>query len=174
MEYIFPTLLIGPALFLVGSLTYLQLRTFYDRHLRSYHEEIRAYLISQSLEVVEIRYPNKSDWLDDCFPEPPFVKFGFLIFHFTSLYSSWVKRQYKIIEATDNDNRNFRVWLEIESVFFQKTKLTFEQKLIKSFFQPTEHGHLASTVSAHDNCPACGWKLTGEENMCPECELQFQ
>jgi|GEM_PF-1757206 len=159
---------------LVIWLSYVQLRTMYDRHLRGYHQEIREYLISNSLKLVDIRYPNQFDWMDNCFPEPYISKVGGFMLQINDINPFMDHKQYKIVDALTDTDQRVRVWIEIDTSFFHSTKLKFKQKLVNTFFAPMENIPNEGSVTVTTKCPACGWTLDGSETQCPECELHFR
>lgn len=174
MDWLISILIVGVFVAIIGWFIYIQLRTMYDRYIREYRFEIREYLIANSLTLVEIRYPNKFDWMDQCFPEPHFAKLGFVLVQINHLYSTWSDKRYKVIETVNESEESVRVWLEIYTEFFSKTRLTFRQKVLKTYFGPKEGNLDTETVLVSGKCPACGWSLNGNEEICPECELHFQ
>lgn len=163
--------------FLVGLflwVSYHQIRVFSDRNFRGYHDEIRQYLLDHSLELMEIRFPNNIDWKDNCFAKPPIISISLVQFRINGIPITWTDRKYKIIDAIDKKGRETRVWLEIETNYFQKPILTFKQVRRSKFFDPPSVDVSENITIVRDRCPACGWKLSGGETECPECELHFQ
>jgi hypothetical protein len=153
---------------------YYERRLIRKEHTGKHEEKIQKYLAEHSLQLVEIRSPNDEDWEDKCFNKPLPFEFSFATVRIAGMVVNWSDREYSVIDTLDEQGRSVRVWLEAFTAYFQKPLLTFKKYRPSDFFNPPKPNPNDGTASIKDNCPACGWKLTGEENMCPECELQFQ
>ena len=153
---------------------YYQKRLIRTEYTGKHEVEIQEYLSKNSLQLVEIRNPNDEDWKDKCFSKPLPIEFSFATITIAGMVVSWSKKEYFVIDATDEHDRNVRVWLEAFTAYFQQPLLTFIKYRPSDFFAPPKPSRNTKTVSITDKCPACGWKLNGGEIKCPECELQFQ
>lgn len=59
-------------------------------------------------------------------------------------------------------------WLEIATSYFEKPILTFrEGQVIK------DSDRNANVIEVVDSCPACGYKLSNQQEACPDCGLNF-
>lgn len=147
-------------------LLYSEFRIIYNRYLRSYKKEIREYLYTQNLDFVDSISPSSNDWKKSPFKEPNKIEFRFVYFRGIR----WTKTEYLKIIACKNDKFQ-EFWVEIYTVYFLKPKLLFKEgnRIHKKDIESLDNVPIIVT----DKCPACGFLISKNESICPDCGLNF-
>lgn len=101
-----------------------QLRLIYRRYLKSYKEEIGSYLNSKGLTLNVAYTPTDYDWKNSPFEKPPLFRISFAIVTINGTLVTWTDTKYLVINTIQNRN----IWLEIETTYFCKPKLTFKSR----------------------------------------------
>ncbi|MCB9192695.1 MAG: hypothetical protein H6603_09550 [Flavobacteriales bacterium] len=175
MEELPIVLFAGLLILLTYWITYHQLKVWRYRYFYGYEREINDYLVQNRLEFILSRHPNTNDWEDGCFSKPAAYKVSISIVRINGIPITWTDYKYLIIETLDSNSKSVKLWLEIETSYFHKPVLTFKKAKPRSkFFKPPDIKADKNVAIVSDVCPACGWKLNGDETECPECELHFQ
>ncbi|GAA3793042.1 hypothetical protein GCM10022271_26590 [Corallibacter vietnamensis] len=145
-------------------LTIGQAKLLYRRHFKSYKPDILNYLEEKKLTLLDILYVRKEDWKESPFAKPSETKFSFLAITINGTVVKWNDKKYRIIETKENKS----IWLEIDTTYFKKTKLTFKN-------QKKSRNKLKNIIinQVTDKCPACGYRISKSDNKCPDCGLNF-
>ncbi len=150
-------------------ITAVQTKIFYRRYLKSYKQEIYDFFTTHGLTVQDIYTPDKNDWTNSPFNKPPSFKLSLVIISINGSLVTWTDQKYKIIQT----DKGQRIWLEIETTYFKKPKLTFKfgekEKSSNSRKLQNRSVHVVT-----DNCPACGTRINDRDMECPECGLNFR
>lgn len=145
-------------------LTIGQAKLLYRRHFKSYKTDIINYLEEKKLTLLDVLYVRKEDWKVSPFTKPSETKFSFFVITINGTVVKWNDKKYRIIETNEGKS----IWLEIDTTYFKKTKLSFKnQKKSKNGLKN------ARIKNVTDNCPACGYGLSKFDIECPECGLNF-
>lgn len=137
----------------------------YRRFLKSYKPEIEKYLKEHNLNLGTTYAPDNNDWEASPFKKPPSFSFGF----YNIVGLSWNDQKYRIIET----NKGKRIWLEIDTTFFHKPKLTFRFGMKEKLDKDTGFRN-RNIVVVTNNCPACGCSQKEYDFECPDCGLNFK
>lgn len=116
------TLLIIICLSLIALILLGGVRLFYLRFLKSYDEEINAYLASQHLTFAEKRKPKKEDWDTSPFERPSNFQFRTNTLKIFGIYIDPKDAAYYIIETQEKQ----RIWFKLETYFLAAPELSFE------------------------------------------------
>lgn len=157
------------AIVFIIALTVGQLRLIYRRYLKSYKEEIGSYLNSRGLTLDVAYTPTDYDWKNSPFEKPPLFRISFAIVTINGTLVTWTDTKYLVINTTQNRN----IWLEIETTYFCKPKLTFKSRG-KERVRKWEKLQSANVIVVNDNCPACGQHLSANDMECPDCGLNYR
>lgn len=135
------------------------IRLFYNRYLRTYKQEIRAYLNNKDVNFIETYYPRKKDKKRSPFEDQEI--------HFQLVYTRggfrWTKYEYLIVIGEKN-NRFQEFWLEIKTTFLRAPKLVFKSGSIINYKKEIE------SEVIDEYCPSCGCLIFNfEETLCTNC-----
>lgn len=144
---------------------------FYHRNLRTYKDEIREWLQTQSFELVDTRYPTNQDWIKSPFLKPS--KFDEPLNFISDSGMKPRHKDYLIIIGKDK-NRYKEFWMEIDTRFGSEPKLNFRSGKEINLNEKTHPENKVTYIKVADSCPACSCKLNNEEKICPECGLYFE
>lgn len=175
MEEFLTVVFVGFCVLFIAWITYHQLRIWRYRYFYSYGSEISEFLRKNELTLIESRYPSNLDWKDGCFTKPPSIRVSFSIIRINGISVTWTDKKYLIIDTRNSNGKGIKLWLEVETTYFQKPILTFKKaRNRRKFFNSPRVAKSENITVVKGVCPACGWKLEGNETQCPECELHFQ
>lgn len=150
---------------LIIGLFWLGLRLVYIRYIKTYSNEIEAYLNNQNLTFRLKRKVRRTDWMESPFKKPSSIRMNATI-KIGGMMLPMNDEKFLIIET----NENVVVWLKIESGLLSKPKLTFRQ------YSKTKPARSAKEIGNQKrfNCPACNYEIVEQDKSCPDCGLRLQ
>ena len=158
--------------FCILFLIYQQARLIYNRYLRAYKIEIKSYLDNKGFEYKETLYPNEKEWSKAPFSKPPRFKVGFVLIKINGTFVTWTSKDYLIVQGQKKDKIQ-EFWLEISTTYFRRPTLTFrEGRSIRN--KESETNKDIKFIKVGEKCPACGFKLSTIDKLCPDCGLNFE
>lgn len=145
-----------------------QMKLLYRRHLKSYNFEIVDYLRNHKLTLQEVYSPRKEDWQNAPFKKPQRIKISLFVTTINGMLVIWNDQKYKVIQTNDGKT----IWLEIDTTYFKKTKLTF--RIVGKLKKSKNKSHHRNVRRVTTSCPACGFHLIETDFECPDCGLNFR
>jgi hypothetical protein len=160
-------ILIIQCLFIL-TLSYQVYRMVYLRYYKSFKKEIIKLMESKGLKIVELVRPDS----DELKRNPFEFKDSFIMRMISkrALFSDlfyWKKPDYRIAIGVSEDSTEYRIWIEINTIYFKKSEINYIKQKIKRG---------STTTKENDNfwsCPACGFKNRNMNTICHDCGIHF-
>lgn len=108
-------------------ITINQVIVIYNRHFRGYNKEIVDFLQGKSLKLRETYSPTEQDWIRSPFERPKMFEMSLVLLTINGIPIQWKHKSYLIVIAESKKGKHERYWLEINTIYFQKPKLSFRK-----------------------------------------------
>ena len=150
---------------------YQTLRIVFLRYFKNFDKTVEKNLELEGYKIFELRDIYEEERKNNPFGIKDYTLMSFIIskMPYSSLYL-WNKQDYKIALAINNENKEFTIWIEINTMYFYKPVIKFITQRIRSS-RNTVYNEEKNTIS---NCPACGFAVGNEDSICHDCGLHFE
>jgi hypothetical protein len=126
------------------------------------------YFESLNLKVIEIKSPGNSDWIKNPFRQKNKTWLGSIFrapFDLTLL-------DYKIVIVYDKSELVYQVyWRQVSANVFFGGSIDFKKSIPLSSKEIEQL--IPQKINVFEKCPACGSKVMFNDDMCPDCGLNF-
>ncbi|WP_299798155.1 hypothetical protein [uncultured Maribacter sp.] len=164
MEQPYLGIFIVALLVLVLSLNFLTLRRLYY-YFKNYLYEINEFIQLNNLSLIEIRNPNKTDWLNNPFRtrNSMFIELALpfsLLTHYTF-----------IVQSINGEFEQY--WLRMSCPLIGNKKIAFKKAGNKTMQFENGKSVKSNVEFVTNKCPACDHKIDSDIKNCIGCGLTF-